>query len=125
MNWTKLVLLSLFCFVCPSASKLYAQSRGGVAVIAHSISTSSEARRVLRKMGWSETLNLRYASAILVVCRSSLMFPLNSNYDSFKDLDRDADSQMNMSGGEFHVYVYQFNSDLSVSESQHIHYKAD
>jgi hypothetical protein len=125
MNWTKLVLLSLFCFVGLGTPKLYAQGRGGVAVIAHSISTSSEARRVLRKMGWSETSNLRYASAILVVCRSGLMFPLNSNYDSFKDLDRDADSQMNMSGGEFHVYVYQFNSDLSVSESQHIHYKAD
>jgi hypothetical protein len=125
MNWTKLVLLSLFCFVGLGAPKLYAQGRGGVAVIAHSISTSSEARRVLRKMGWSETSNLRYASAILVVCRSGLMFPLNSNYDSFKDLDRAADSQMNISGDEFHVYIYRFNSDLSVSESQHIHYKAD
>jgi hypothetical protein len=125
MNWTKLVLLSLFCFVGLGAPKLYAQGRGGVAVIAHGISTSYEARRVLRKMGWSETSNLRYASAILVVCRSDLFLPLRSRYDSFKELDRAAYFQMNMSGDEFHVYVFKFNNDLSVYESQHINYKAD
>ena len=95
-----------------------------VAVIAHSISTSMEAREVRRRNGWTET-DLRQADAILVVCRSGLNWPLNSSYDSIKELDDDADSLLNISGSNFHIYIYRINSDLSVDEIKHVHYPAD
>ena len=95
-----------------------------VAVIAHSVSTSMEAREVRRRNGWTET-SLRQADAILVVCRSGLNWPLNSSYDSIKELDEDADSQLNISGSNFHIYIYRINDDLSVDEIKHVHYPAD
>ena len=95
-----------------------------VAVIAHSISTSMEAREVRRRNGWSET-DFRQADAILVVCRSGLNWPLSSSYDSIKELDEDADSQLNISGSNFHIYIYRINNDLSVDEIKHVHYPAD
>ena len=99
------------------------RSRGlSVAVIAHSISTRMEARQVLRRKGWTETTNLRQADGILVVCRSGLNWPLNSSYRGTKELDDDANSQLNISGSNFHIYVYRINDDLSIDEVEHIHY---
>jgi hypothetical protein len=102
----------------------YAERGLNVAVIAHSVSTSMEAREVLRRQGWTET-SLRQADAILVVCRSGLSYPLSSSYDSIKELDEDAESQLNISGSNFHVYIYRINDDLSVDEIKHSHYPAD
>lgn len=95
-----------------------------VAVIAHSISTSMEAREVRRRQGWTET-SLRQADAILVVCRSGLSYPLSSSYLSIKELDNDANSQLNITGSNFHVYIYRINDDLSVDEIKHINYSAN
>jgi hypothetical protein len=102
----------------------YAQSRIGVAVITHSLSTSREARNILQRQGWYET-SLRQAAAILVVCRSGLSWPLRNNYDNIKELDDDANSQLNISGTYFHVYIFKINDDLSVSEIDHIKYEAE
>ena len=96
-----------------------------VAAIAHSLSTRMEAREVLRRQGWTETTNLRQADGILVVCRSGLTWPLNSLCESIKELDEAADSQLNISGSNFHIYVYRINDDLSVDEVKHIHYPAN
>lgn len=103
----------------------YAERGLNVAVIAHSISTRAEARNVMRRQGWSEAANLRQADAILVVCRSGLNWPLSSSYRSIKELDDDADSQLNISGSNFHIYIYQINSNLGVDEVKHVHYPAD
>jgi hypothetical protein len=123
MRW----LLASLVFVCASAFSVsvYAQKGLGVAVIAHSISTRMEAREVLRRQGWTGTTNLRQADAILVVCRSGLSWPLNSSYNSIRELDDDADSQLNISGSNFHIYVYRINDDLSVDEIKHINYPAN
>lgn len=115
-----LALISLVSFPNP----VNAERGLNVAVIAHSISTYREAREVRRRQGWTET-SLRGAEAILVVCRSGLNWPLNSSYDSIKELDEDADSQLNISGSNFHIYIYRINDDLSVDEIKHIHYPAD
>ena len=107
-----------------TARRATAQRGLNVAVIAHSVSTSMEAREIRYRQGWGET-SLRQADAILVVCRSGLSHPLSSSYESTKELDDAADSQLNISGSNFHVYVYRINDDLSVDEVEHIHYPAD
>jgi hypothetical protein len=101
------------------------QSGLSLAVIAHSVSTRIEARTVLRRQGWTQTDDLRRADGILVVCRSSLTYPLNSSYPSIRDLDEDVNSQLNISGPLYHAYLYRINADLSVSEVKHVHYKAN
>ena len=120
-------LSTFLAFVCALVFSVPAHAERGlsVAVIAHSISTRMEAREVLRRQGWTETTNLRQADAILVVCRSGLNWPLNSSYRSTKELDDDADSQLNIGGSYFHIYVYQINDDLNVDEVKHIHYSAN
>lgn len=101
------------------------QKRGlGVAVIAPSVSTSMEARKILTRQGWSQA-NLRNADGILVVVRSMLFNPLNYSYRSIGDLQNDADTQLNISGVNFHIYLYQINDDLSVTQLKHISYKAE
>lgn len=104
---------------------VYAEKGLSVSVIAHSISTRMKAREILRTQGWTETTNLRQADGILVVCRSGLSWPLNSSYDSIKELNREANSQLNISGSNFHIYLYRINDDLSVDEVKHVHYPAD
>ena len=95
-----------------------------VYVIAPSISTSMEARSIRMKNGWSES-RLRQADAILVVVRSMLFNPLDYSYDSVKELEEDADSQLNISGENFHVYIYSIDDDMEVNQEKHISYKAD
>ena len=76
----------------------------GVAVIAPSVSTSIKAREIRAQLKKSE-VPFRYAEAILVVVRSSLYNPLQYSYDSVGELQRDADSQLNISGPKYHVYL--------------------
>lgn len=111
--------------VVPPSSLPRASVRGlRVAVIAPSISTSMEARALMRRSGWIES-PLRDADTILVVVRSILFDPLNSSYDSIKELQDDADSQLNIIGENFHIYTYEINDDLSVRQLKHTSYKAD
>ena len=119
-------LLGLAMLLCVLTLSSIANAQRGlnVAVIAHSISTRMEAREVLRRQGWSET-SLRQADAILVVCRSGLNWPLSSSYNSIKELDEGAESQLNISGSNFHIYIYRINDNLSVDEIKHIHYSAN
>ena len=114
-----LAVLTSSLFFTATPQTALAQQGLSVAVVAHSISTRSEARKVLARRGWTETTNLQHADGILVVCRSSLNWPLNDSYQSFKELDDDADAQRNMSGSKFHIYVYKLNDDLSVEKVAH------
>ena len=119
-----MAIAALAVALCPSPVRPQ-QAGLNLAVIAHSVSTRIEARAVLRRQGWTQTDDFRRADGILVVCRSSLTYPLDASYPSIRDLDRDADSQLNISGPLYHVYLYRIDSDLSVSEVRHVHYKAN
>jgi hypothetical protein len=78
----------------------------------------------LQRLGWYET-NLRDASGILVVVRSMLFNPLSSSYDSIKELQEAAESQLNISGESFHIYIYSISPDLGVTQVKHTSYKAE
>jgi len=103
----------------------HAEKRLNVVVIAHSFSTRSEAREVLRRQGWTKTTNLSQADAILVVCRSARSWPLNNSYSSIEGLNSDAESLYNMTASNFHIYIYRINDDLSVNEIKHDYYPAN
>ena len=96
-----------------------------VFVIAHSISTRSEARLVMQKQGWGRAATPSQANGILVVCRSGLSYPLNSSYRNIKELNDDADSQLNISGSNYHIYVFNLNGNKTLSEAQHVYYPAN
>jgi hypothetical protein len=124
LKYSLAVLASSF-FLVATPQTAFAQRGISVAVVAHSISTRVEARKVLARQGWTETTNLRQADGILVVCRSGLNWPLNDAYRSFKELNDDADSQLNISGSNFHIYVYKLNNNLSVEKVAHQSFPAD
>jgi len=96
----------------------------GVAVIAPSVSTSMKAREIRARLGKRE-VSFRFAEAVLVVVRSSLFNPLQHGYDSVGELQRDADSQLNISGPKYHVYVYSMDDDLRVTQVSHRSFEAE
>ena len=112
-----------FLLVAASLATAHAEQSVSVAVIAPSVSTRMEARAILARVGWHET-TLRDASGILVVVRSMLFNPLSSSYESIKELQDAAEHQLNISGENFHVYVYSVTPDLGVTQIQHTSYKA-
>ena len=107
----KLILIVALLF-----SSIGFQAAYGATVIAHSLSTRQVAR--------SERSFSRN-NEILVVCRSNLNYPLDRTYSSIDALDRDADSQLNITGSYFHVYAFSINSDGSVTQKRNKKFKAD
>jgi len=120
-----LIILYSFLFIPPI---LLAQdinkNISEVTVIAHSISTSSLANQIRVKMKWTE-VSPKKADYVLVVCRSGLSFPLNSSYECYCELDEAAENQLNISGSNYHIYLFYMNDDLSVKEIYHDYYEAD
>jgi len=104
----------------------YAQQTSSISVyvISPSISTSMEARNIRAENRWIEETNARMADAILVVVRSSLFNPLDNYYYSLKELEDDAEMQLNISGPKFHIYLYTLNNDLTISQIKHVSYAA-
>ena len=100
-----------------------AQQVKEVAVIAPSVSTSMEANRILAQTGYRR-VGLRKAAAVLVVVRSALYDPLSYSYSSYCELVQDAESQLNIAGMNFHVYVYALDDDLVPSRLGHQSYPA-
>ena len=96
----------------------------GVSVIAPSVSTSSEARRILLEKRWREATRAKEAKHVLVVVRSGLRYPLRTAHTSLADLRKDAERQLNISGTNFHVYLFAFDDDLELVEVQHVSYEA-
>lgn len=108
--------LIVFIIFFPSVS----QAESKVAVIAPSISTSTEAQRIVKSQGWKES-SLWAADVILVVCRSGISGmngPLQSSYESMRDLNRDVRLQSNDSGLNFHIYIFQINKDSSFTATK-------
>jgi len=94
-------------------------------VVAPSASTLREAGRMLRFCRWSDTTVVRDADFVLVVVRSSGSQPMEPSYDSLKWLRDEANSQLNESGAQFHVYLYSIRRDLSLLQASHHSYDAD
>jgi hypothetical protein len=94
-------------------------------VIAPSASTRLEARRLLRICRWSDTTIVRDADLVLVVVRSSGSDPLAPSYDSLRWLLEAANSQLNDSGAQFHIYLYTIRSDISLLQTSHQSYDAN
>lgn len=103
--------------------KALSPSPNAFAVIAPSVSTSMEARRILAQQRWTET-SLRYASHLLVVVRSMLFNPLIGYYEHVGKLIEDAENQLNIAGESYHVYIFSLNEDLCPTEVKHVSYKA-
>ena len=107
---------NLILIVALLSSSIGFQMAYGATVIAHSSSTRQVAR--------SERSFSRN-DEVLVVCRSNLNYPLASTYSSIDALDRDAESQRNVTGSYFHVYSFNINSDGSVTQRRNKKFKAD
>lgn len=103
MNRTILVLLLLLASLAPVPAQQEAPRRAlSVAVIAPSVSTSMEARRLIAQQKWTVG-KFKTADAILVVVRSALFNPLQANYRFIGELSKDADNQLNIAGPKFHI----------------------
>jgi len=83
-----------------------------------------EARRILAKQGWTEG-HPKTADIILVVVRSGLYNPLNSHYETYGEMKQDAESQLNIAGENFHIYIFTLGDDLDCTQIKHVSYKAD
>lgn len=93
--------------------------------ITPSIATGLEARKAIARFGWKETLDADAADAILVVVKTfGLLYPLNSTYPTFDELEEDADSQMNISGSIVHLYLYRAEG-RGLSEVAHVRYEVE
>ena len=123
---TSLSVLLLFVallHIAHAQQKEIPQRAISVAVIAPSISTTFEAKRVIAQQGWTQG-KMKTADAILVVVRSSLSLPLRPFYSFIGELKQDADTQLNIAGPKFHIYLYKLGDDLECSEMKHISYEA-
>ena len=107
---------NLILIVALLSSSIGFQMAYGATVIAHSLSTREVARS---ERSFSQN------DEILVVCRSNLSYPLDRTYSSIDALDRDARSQLNITGIYFQVYSFSINSDGSVTQQRNKKFKAD
>lgn len=96
-----------------------------VLVVAPSGSTAAEAKRLLHFCRWTDTTALRDADLVVVVVRSSSGGPMAPAYDSMKWLRDEANSLLNESGAQFHIYLYSIRQDLSLLEVSHRSYDVD
>lgn len=110
------IMKSLILIIALLSSSIGFQIAYGATVIAHSVSTRQVAR-LERSFSRNDE--------VLVVCRSNLNYPLDRTYSSIDALNRDAASQLNITGSYFHVYSFGINSDGSVSQRRNKKYKAD
>lgn len=94
-------------------------------VVAPSAGTLREAQRMLRFCRWSDTTAVRDADFVLVIVRSSGPDPMEPSYDSLKWLRDAANSQLNDSGAQFHIYLYSIRPDLSFLQASHHSYDAN
>lgn len=123
MHWKWIVAVAvLLPAVPPEAGVAQAPV---VLVIAPSASTRLEAARMLQGCRWPDTTIVRDADLVLVVVRSSGEQPLAPSYDSLRWLREGANSQMNESGAQFHVYLYMIREDLTFLQSSHRSYDAN
>jgi hypothetical protein len=120
MNMKKSLILFFLIFSLNS----FSQNRLKVYFIAHSISTRTEGKSVIRKNGWNIVTNPKEANLIFVVCRSGLYYPLSSSYRNIKELDEAADGLMNITGDNYHLYQFNLSKNGSISETHHKHYEA-
>ncbi len=93
-----------------------------VHTVAPNVSTQREAQRIIRLCRWTDTSVVRDADVILVVVRSSGSFPLAPSYANLKWLYDEANSQLNDSGAQYHVYLYVLRPDGIFRQASHHSY---
>lgn len=79
-------------------------------IVAKSVPTEMEARRILVKNRWVES-RLRQADFALVVVRSALYSPLRGSYTNIGELEEDADHQLNIADSNYVVYLFRLDDD--------------
>ena len=121
MKWIVMISIAFLIFSNVSFSQ---KGITEVAVIAPSVSTSMKAREVRYQMKWQE-VSPKCVDYILVVVRSGLSYPLQMNYDSYGELKDDAENQLNISGSNYHIYLFYIEKDLSVTEVDHKYFESD
>ena len=129
MNKKQLVICAMTItamLTCSLSRMVYSETRNiNVAVIAPSISASIKAREIKNQNGWLE-VDPQQADYILVVVRSNMeFFPLSSTYDSYGELSEDAENLPNITGSNYHIYLYELKDDLSANEVKHNHFEAE
>jgi hypothetical protein len=82
-----------------------------VCIIAESVSTRTEANRIIQEKGWN-IVPIDQAQYALVVVRSDLENPLIGPYKTIFDLQRDATNQLD-SGDNFVVYLFALSTNSS------------
>ncbi len=95
-----------------------------LAVIAPSLSTRKVANGLLLNLGVS-ACEPKSASGVLVVVRSGLFRPLDTNYPSYRELMEAAEGQLNIVGENYHIYIFEFQHDLTLSQVLHKSFKAE
>ena len=118
MMKNSLILIFIFLSTINSQDKI-----SSVHVIAPSVSTSIKAREILTAKNWKE-VPLKRADYVLVVVRSVLYLPLISQYNSYCDLVKEAERQLNISGFYYHIYIYEIKDDFGVTEVSHKYFEA-
>lgn len=118
------VVLCILAVSCLAHGYQVESRQISVAVIAPSVSTSVESRRIISRQGWTQG-RFKTSDAILVVVRSGLILPLRSSYSFIGELKQDAEMQLNIAGPKFHVYLYQLGDDLECTQLRHISYDAE
>ena len=89
-----------------------------IAVIAPTFSDHEIAEDILMHAGLVE-VDPYHATLILVVIHSDLYNPLFYSYDSFRDLKDAAELWSSPFADRIHIYIYEFDYDLSVYEMDH------
>jgi hypothetical protein len=120
------ILKSTIILTVLGAAPLPGQTRAVQGPLVHTIapntSTQREAQRIVRLCRWTDTTAVRDADVILVVVRSSGSFPLAASYANLKWLYDEANSQLNDSGAQYHVYLYIVGPDGSFRQVSHHSY---
>jgi hypothetical protein len=119
----RVAVLAGSAFVVSVFAPLVKANDAHVYIVAKSVSTSMEARRIITQNKWTES-RMRQADFALVVVRSELQDPLRGSYDNICQLEEDADGQLNIAGSNFIVYVFQLDDDLRPTEVRHVAYPA-
>jgi len=110
-------LLAFLIVMCLVAAT-YAQNASVIVVApaGNNHATNMEAQSVMRANNWTQGYDPRQSDGVLVAVRSSRFWPLADQYENLDTVRNAAEWNEQHDGYSFHVYLYQINQDLSLSQ---------
>jgi hypothetical protein len=117
------VTLVLLCLIIAALAERSVAAGEQVYVIAESVSTSIEARRIAQQQQWI-IVPLRHARYALVVVRSELEHPLGGLYSNVFEIKKDAEMQLNIAGSNFVVYLFELDDNFRPTQLRRQSYRA-